>query len=112
MHLKFFDPEYNLTVLLKVQETFAINFYSHGSVGWSARYEIGNEALLLMKEEKKIYENETLQTAERKPKGGNKAEGVFVFQGLQVGETDLFFYKCYRFKDQEKARIKVVITQD
>ena len=92
-------------VNLKLNENFHIPFTYHNSVGYEAEYEITNVKIIKMLKETKRY------LRPNPPPGGDEGKGMWIFNGINPGKSDIIVYKTFRGWIEEENKIMVEIKE-
>lgn len=104
--VKLSQAETTLTVKTGTQLHYS--YKSHASVGYGAKFEISNEAVLEHLRTDMAYEQSEEERAEKD--GADKATGTFVFTAKSAGSSTLKVRETFRGKPELELEYAITVT--
>ncbi len=96
------------SITVKTGDKLVYPYKLHGSVGFNSRYEISDEDVITISEERVKY----LQPERMKDPhitGADNARGEFVFATLKPGKATITIYNEFRFEVESTEIIEVTV---
>lgn len=88
---------------------FRVQMFVHGSVGFTAAYEISDEQIVEFLESEIKYRK---SDAERKGKtGADAADKVFTFKALSPGKATITLKQSYRGEPKDERRYQIEVVE-
>ncbi|HAI77272.1 MAG TPA: hypothetical protein DCM08_13625 [Microscillaceae bacterium] len=105
--------EYSLdeskTFTIEQGKQFSVQMFVHGSVGFTAAYEISDEQIVELVNSEVVYRK---SDAERKGKtGADAADKVFTFKALSPGKATITLKQSYRGEPKEERRYQIEVVE-
>lgn len=97
------------TLKISIGTILKYTYPQHTSVGYEGEFKIGNEAILLLEEDKTTY-HAPERMAERGITGADGATGQFIFKAIKIGQTKLTLQHLFRFEVEKELIFDITIT--